>query len=229
MVRVKSGDKAKFKELVEEFQGTDMHRHQLDNFLSKAGPLKIPIAIEHVQESIAGGSTHMMVLTHFKESAKAIYEGLQDLKDVSVYHYDGDISASERNRITKEATNAGRAVIVSTMHAVKEGVDLTRFTDSIAAELYWQPATIIQLLGRYHRLSSRVAARFRFLVLAGSLDEIIAKVLRRRITDMGKVIEHGVSEEKFQDAFEGKKLTDTEVLAELKKAAGGRVEFDEYT
>lgn len=228
MVRVKSDEKLKVKELMEEFAGADMHRQTLDNFLTKAGPLKIPIAIEHVLESLKEGSTHMMVLTHFKVSAKAIYEGLLGVKDVSVYHYDGEVSASERNRITKEAASAKRAVIVSTMHAVKEGIDLTKFSDSIAAELYWQPATIIQLLGRYHRLSSKMAARFRFLVLAGSLDEIIAKVLRRRINDMGKLVEHDVSEEKFQEAFAGKPKSETEVLEELRQVAAGRTDFDEY-
>lgn len=227
MVRVQSTDRLKMRELVEEFQGADLHNQSLDSFLSKAGPLKIPLACSAVRESLDEGSTHMMVLTHFKESAKAIYEELSDLKDTAVYHYDGTVTASERNRITKEAANAKRAVIVSTMHAVKEGIDLTKFTDSIAAELYWQPATIIQLLGRYHRLSSRVAARFRFLVLAGSLDEIIAKVLKRRITDMGKVVEHGVSEEKFQEAF-GAKRSEAEILKELRAASEKRVAFDEY-
>ena len=53
--------------------------------------------------------------------------------------------------------------------------------------MYWRPATIIQAIGRFHRLNQKEPVDIYFVVRPGSIEERIALVLKQKFEAMQSV------------------------------------------
>ncbi len=71
---------------------------------------------------------------------------------------------------------------------------------------------MIQLLGRFSRLSSTVPSHVEILTVAGTIDERVADVLVTKLEDIGKTMKQSGTEESYVDAFN---VSDDDWLADL--------------
>ncbi len=156
---------------------------------------------------------HICIMTHLRSTARELGSAITDRQ---VFVIDGSVSPSQRNVIIREAKTCRSSVLICTMHSVGIGIDLTDFTAAIFAELYWQPAAVIQTLGRFSRLSGKLPSQVYIPVMKGSIDEPIMHTLRRRLNDQSKLFESGLSEHKMLDSM---KQDEASLLDELRTAA----------
>ncbi len=203
-----------------------MHRNKLDTWCQDLGAAKFSHAVDFVTQAVEGGKTHVCLLTHFVESAHKLGELLR-AEGLPVTVITGEVPTGKRHGIINEAKTSSKSILVATMHSVVEGIDLTAYTHSIFVELYWQPKTMIQTLGRFHRWTSKEKGYCQILVMEGTIEEKIAHVLQRKVTDMGRIMESGVSETQLDSAL-NVEMSDDEFIAQLREAAGSRFEDDEY-
>ena len=194
-------------------------REQLRTHCERVGQRKHRRALELAKELRLGGTTHICVLTHLRKSAEELASKFPDATLIT-----GDMPPKDRMAAIKLAEASPTSTLVCTMHSVGIGIDLTKFTGAIFAELYWQPAVIIQALGRFSRLSGKDPSTCYLLVLEGSIDEPIASALRRRLKDQAELYKNGLSEEKM---LEGMAMSEEDVILELREAAANAVE-EEY-
>ena len=97
--------------------------------------------------------------------------------------FHGGATIAKRHKIIAEAKEAGRPV-VSTMHAVREGIDLTHWNHVLYDQLSWTLLAIVQSMGRFHRLNSKNPVTYLFngkdarraRVLVGKLEQIRAVI-----------------------------------------------------
>jgi ERCC4-related helicase len=196
----------------------------MEKHLMHAGPAKVSAAVEQVKLCQDSGTSHICVLTHLKATARAIAEELGDVAFVVT----GDMTPDQRSVALETAKNLPNAVVVATMHSIGTGIDLVFCTAAVFAELYWQPATVLQAMGRFSRLSGKEPANIYVLILEGTLDEPMSRVLLRKVSDMNKLIDAGASEDKLESALSSEAYTEESFLTELNSVASAMVEEESY-
>lgn len=142
-------------------------------------------------ESVAGDDRPVCVLSHRREMAERCAEALEAAgRSVVLAH--GGTATKARLKRAEQAAN-GQLDLVSTMHALGIGIDLTRYRKVIFVELYWVARTIIQAMGRFRRLSSDPNERVvvDFLCQSDGPDVAMAAMLRRRIEDQKQLMRTG--------------------------------------
>jgi len=209
------------RELLDRASSGLRKQHELDNVVAALGDTKVGAAVDQVEVALDGGATHVCVLTHFRSTAEKIANALSRL-DVAVIRVDGDIPIKQRLARIDDAKNLPRAVLVATMHSINVGIDLTRFTVAVFAELYWQPAAMIQALGRFSRLSGKLPSQCYLLVRQGSLDEPIAYTLLRRVKDQAALFKPGQAEAGLAAEFDPANMREEDFIESLREAAASR-------
>jgi hypothetical protein len=143
-----------------------------------------------------------------------------------VRNIDGDLSPKRRGKAIEEVLASPAGVLITTMHAVKEGLNsLVGFDQALLAELYWSPGTMSQVLGRLYRVNG--ACNVAILVVQGTVEESIAWTLQKRMKDIGKAVSAGSAEKKLSAAFDEVNNEEDEFQA-LKQMAASQLVADEY-
>jgi superfamily II DNA or RNA helicase len=199
------------------------HKETVSACLLKAGEEKIP----HVMEWYEGAkheSSHICIMGHLKATAQTISERISVLdKNTAVYCITGDLPPEKRNELLAEAQAKPRSVVCATMHSIGIGIDLTGFPVALFAELYYRPETVVQALGRFSRLSGTVPSSVTILSLSGTLDEIVAENVRRKVEAYTELIEAGASEFKLEFALRGGE-SEQDLMKSLALTARGMIE-----
>lgn len=218
-----------FRELHEKLTSGEMAQHKtlLDSVVASAGHEKIAPAVDFAANDIAGGLTHVALITYHKELGRqlaAACENDERFAGYTVVHVDGDTDTKKRDAAIETARKLEKCVFIATMSSIGIGVDLTFNQTATFVELYWTPAVISQAIKRFNRLTSQFSTLVRLLVQEGSLDEIIALQLEKRVLDINKVVRAGVAEEKVQEVLAAPELTDDEMFSAIQKACASRQE-----
>jgi superfamily II DNA or RNA helicase len=170
---------------------------------------------------------HVLVMTHLKHTAQEIGGRIRSsTRNVLVCNIDGDLSPKRRGKAIEEVLASPAGVLITTMHAVKEGLNsLVGFDQALLAELYWSPGTMSQVLGRLYRVNG--ACNVAILVVQGTVEENIAWTLQKRMKDIGKAVSAGSAEKKLSAAFDEVNNEEDEFQA-LKQMAASQLVADEY-
>ncbi len=93
----------------------------------------------------------------------------------------GGLSRSERDRIVDEyQSGAGSGVLVASLKAAGTGLTLTRAADVVHFDRWWNPAVETQATDRVHRIGQERVVTVTTLTTAGTLEEHIAAMHRRK-------------------------------------------------
>lgn len=164
----------------------------------------VEAAIDWATNAIASGSQRIVMFTHLKDTARKLWLASRDLT-MATWHIDGTMAAKERLEtidLWQRESQTRPAIIVATMHSVGIGINgLEAAQQAAFVELYARPATILQAMGRFNRLSSTEPASLTFLVAQGTHEERIVDVLTTKIAGINQSIAAGAVEQKLESAF----------------------------
>lgn len=195
----------------------------LDAFLETAAPTKVDKVCELVDSERETHNDRICVVVYHRAVAEDIVAKLEHAQHGPVYHVDGDQDVTERKKTIATASALANSILVCTMSSVGIGInDLVAFRNVILGELYWQPGIVVQLLGRFHRLSSTGPVIVKAIILKGTVDEIIAKSLQAKLSEMNQIIDGGNLEEKLAASII-KEPTPAEILEDLRRITSGEV------
>lgn len=174
--------------------------------------------------------SHICILTHEIQRTYDLADALENAlpPGTAIIAVNGEQTADARLAEITTAKLAKRAVVVATMHSITTGIDLTKFTRVIFAQLYWSPAVMMQALGRFPRINAAGHIyQAIFMVQRNSQDELIARALRERVGNIIKLIGAGHGEQTLANVFEMSKEEEQKFLADLKNLANGiETDFD---
>lgn len=162
---------------------------ELQQFMAKTIDMKAKWAAEALtQEMEAGRKTAL--LTWHREVAERV------ARSIGVRAIHGGTPPQQRDALLNELAADPEAPLVCTMASISEGLNqLVAWRNGIMAETYYRPASVIQALKRFHRLTSTDLVTFRVLGLTNSPDERIIANLLEKVGDMNQVIRAGATEE----------------------------------
>ena len=143
---------------------------------------KLARATEVLGEIVANGD-HALVFTQFREMGDLLAAHLKaelDLPEVPFLHGGTPMAAREQmvDRF-QEAEDAPPILLVS-LRAGGTGLNLTRATEVIHYDRWWNPAVEDQATDRVHRIGQTRPVTVHRLVTSGTIEERIADLLERK-------------------------------------------------
>jgi SNF2 domain-containing protein/helicase-like protein len=134
---------------------------------------KVPYVVEHIKDCLDSGEK-LLVFAHHLDVIDAIVKEFPG----KVVKLDGRDSMEARNasveRFQKDPTIK---LFVGGIMAAGVGLTLTAASHAVFAELDWVPANITQGEDRLHRIGQRNSVLIQHLVLEGSLDARMVRIL----------------------------------------------------
>jgi len=110
---------------------------------------------------------------------------------------DGSVSGSVRkdgsndrqDAIDAFQTDPGTRVFLGQIVAAGAGITLTASAEIVFAEMSWSPRDNAQAVKRIRRIGQRRPTCARYAALAGTIDEAVTRVLRRKSADIAAIID----------------------------------------
>jgi len=230
LLRVRTKKKINPREILAEFTRMDAHNATgMDKIVRGFADDKARHAAEFVQEAMTN-IDHMVVLTHLKATGMEIAALLtkhfnKAYEEVEIFYFDGDVGIRQRNKAIEDAKTCKRAVLVATMHSVKEGINsLVDFDQALLAEMYWSPGLMAQVLGRFQRLNG--SCNVTLMIMEGTHEEMIAQSLIKKMGASRQVLKASANERDLNDALQDT-MSEEEEFALLQEIVAEHLE-EEY-
>lgn len=148
---------------------------------------KVDTVVDLLEEAAPYTNYRAVVFVWYKDLANAIHEALAE-KDVDSVVITGEMKAEDRRKAAD-----GSKVVIATIAALSEGVDLSWARHVVFAEKNWTPGSDIQSLARVIRerqtstdseedakAANEEPVLVHYVMVRGTIDETIYKVSRRR-------------------------------------------------
>jgi superfamily II DNA or RNA helicase len=183
---------------------------------------KIRAASEFVAQRLADPNlTRYVVVTYHRKVAKQVYQRLVSTEGWDVTYIDGETAS--RDKAIERARKTPKSLLVVTMDSIMQGLNtLVEWTNGLLVELYYRPLNVIQMLGRFHRMTSASPVMFEVLLVKGSIDEVIYRVFADRMVDMNKVFAAGSIAEEIEKAVVSERASTLSEIQAWAKSLGHR-------
>lgn len=149
---------------------------------------KVPAVIDHLEDVIESGAK-VVVMAHHHDVVHAIAEHF----GAAAVQLTGETPMNERDKAVRRfQSDDDVRIFIGSITAAGVGITLTAASHVVFAELDWVPGNITQAEDRCHRIGQRESVLIEHLVLDGSLDARMAKILvaKQDISDKALDAEH---------------------------------------
>lgn len=150
------------------------------------GLAKVPAIVEWIENNVGDGK--LVVFAHHRDVLDGIRVHLRD-RGTGAVTLRGDTSAEERQRaVDSFQSDPGIRVFLGQIQAAGTGLTLTAASRVLFAEASWVPAENSQAAMRCHRIGQTEPVQVYFASLAGSIDEAVMEVVRRKTEDISQIV-----------------------------------------
>lgn len=151
---------------------------------------KIPQAVEFIREALdADPAKKIIVFAHHHDVLDGLAEGLSEY---GIARIDGRTDTATRQAVVQSFQEGPARVFVGSLTAASTGLTLTASSHVVFVELDWQPGTMAQAEDRAHRIGQRESVLVQWLVVNGSLDSKIAKILVKKTGVISAALDTGL-------------------------------------
>jgi SWI/SNF-related matrix-associated actin-dependent regulator 1 of chromatin subfamily A len=153
---------------------------------------KVPIVAGFVRETLEAGSGKIVLFAHHREMIARLAESLSFAHPVLLH---GGTAPKERKRAIEQfKTDQKTRVFIGQIQAAGLGITLAPASSHcVFAELSWVPSELSQCEDRLHRIGAQDNILVQHLVLSGSLDAIMVRVLIKKQRVLDSVLEPALS------------------------------------
>lgn len=147
------------------------------------GLAKVPALVERLKDEFDSGLDKVVIFAWHTDVIDALTDGLKEFGTARV-------SGETQSHVRTRAVDAFQdpklriRVFIGNIKAAGVGLDLTAANELIFAETSWVPGDNEQAAMRITGVNQKRAARVRYAVLPGSIDERLTEVNRRKSGDI---------------------------------------------
>eukprot|EP00002_Diphylleia_rotans_P033428 TRINITY_DN7108_c0_g1_i8.p1 TRINITY_DN7108_c0_g1~~TRINITY_DN7108_c0_g1_i8.p1 ORF type:complete len:619 (+),score=98.50 TRINITY_DN7108_c0_g1_i8:865-2721(+) len=191
-----------YSRLMKEFSQTSMPDSTtfkgplISRLYMMTGVAKVHYICQYLQD-VLKEHQKVVLFAHHKEVMDMMGEKLQK-QEISFVRIDGTTNAIARQDIVnqfKEVDSIRLALLSVT--AAGTGLDFTRASIVLFAELHWTPGILAQAEDRAHRLGQQGAVQIKYLLGRKSLDEKIWPMIEHKLDVVSKAIDSETQQENF--------------------------------
>ena len=177
MRRWKGANEVKYKDAVKRLQGIEQVAiTEMSTLRHETAKAKLPEALIHIAEAMEN-EDKILVFAHHRDIIEAINK---KYKKESVVIYGGTSQNNRQKAIDAFQTDEKTRLFIGSITAAGMGITLTKANTVIFAELDWTPANITQAEDRSHRIGQKKMVLVQHIVVPGSIDAKMAKMLIRK-------------------------------------------------
>lgn len=143
-------------------------------------PQKLKPLLEYMRDT-DGFTSGTVIFCWYKNTAEQIGELL------SIPVITGDMEPSERVKIAKSEKS-----MVATIASMSEGVDLSHLRNVVFFELDHVPGRLFQALSRVRRYGGHDVVRVIYLIVKGTIDEVIYQVDEHRTATINQIVKEAL-------------------------------------
>ena len=147
---------------------------------------KVPVVLNHITDLLESVDK-VVVMAHHHDVIHALEAGLGAYNPVCLTG-ETPMTARQAN-VDRFQTDAACRVFIGSVTAAGVGITLTASSHVVFAELDWVPGNMTQAEDRCHRIGQRDAVFVQHVVLDGSLDARMAKVLVEKQNVLDKALD----------------------------------------
>lgn len=145
---------------------------------------KVPAAIDHIFD-LLDEHAKVIVFHHHHDVGDKLMEALP-----GVVRLDGRCTPEEKNSaVTRFQTDPKTRVFLGSIRAAGMGITLTAASTVVFCELDWSPASMIQAEDRAHRIGQKDSVLVQHLVIDGSIDQRMSKILIEKADMIGQILD----------------------------------------
>lgn len=167
-----------YKRQVQELGGMDVFAAfvEMATIRHETALAKVPQVVQHLEEIITGGQKVVCFAWH-RDVIEAIWHSM----GITCAVVTGDTSLPRRQKAIDQFQNApDTRLFIGNIRAAGIAITLTAASRVVFAELDWVPGNMTQAEDRCHRIGQKDSVHVQHLVLEGSIDAYMAKVLVRK-------------------------------------------------
>lgn len=166
------------------------HNLVLEMF-QNAGRAKLPSAIAHLMKCLETepADTKFLVFGHHKDILGGFSHALRE-NGVEFIRIDGSTTNTSRQPLVDHFQNTPscRVAVLSIM-AAGVGITLTRASKVFFAELFWDPAALLQAEDRAHRYGQNKDVDVYYMIAKGSYDEKLWDAVDMKLSVLSAVLD----------------------------------------
>jgi len=152
---------------------------------------KIPSVVEHIHEMLFE-TEKIVVFAHHHD----VLDGIAGAFPTICVRLDGRHSEQERQEAVDRFQNDPKIqLFVGGIRAAGLGITLTQADTVLFAELDWTPSAMSQAEDRTHRIGQKKSVLVQHLVVDGSIDAKMAKIIVAKQAMIGQAIDGNIVEE----------------------------------
>jgi SWI/SNF-related matrix-associated actin-dependent regulator 1 of chromatin subfamily A len=162
-------------------------REHLARIRHKTALEKVPLCSEFITEALRTGSEKIIVFAHHRDVIAELDKRLGRFFPVRVVG--GMTPLQKQKAIDQFQRDPGCRVFLGNIKAAGVGIDLSHCSHVAFVELDWVPGNVTQAEDRAWRIGIHTSVLVQHLVLAGSLDAIMARTLIAKQAVLSEVLE----------------------------------------
>lgn len=182
-----------------------------DKHRELSGKLKIPHAVQRISEVLQEGSK-AVVFAHHKSVIGELEFYLKS-KGISVVKITGETPKEQRQKILEYFCKEGE-VLIASIGALSEGVDITCSNYVFFVQIDWTPAKNLQAEDRLHRIGQKSTVFSYWFVAKDTLDEHVVHKVFQKVKLIEEALGMSEGSEKFDEGKHWYELI-KEVCSEL--------------
>jgi SWI/SNF-related matrix-associated actin-dependent regulator 1 of chromatin subfamily A len=165
--------------------------HNLSVVRHETALAKLPLVIDYVREMLEGGIEKVTIFAHHRDVIGHVHEGLVQYRPAILT---GGMGPKERQASIDAFHGDPRVrIFIGNIQAAGTGITLAPASSHcVFAEMSWVPAEMTQAEDRLHRIGAHDCVSVHHLVLGGSLDAMMVRVLLRKQKILEAVLDHVV-------------------------------------
>eukprot|EP01024_Parvocaulis_polyphysoides_P049800 TRINITY_DN48492_c0_g1_i1.p1 TRINITY_DN48492_c0_g1~~TRINITY_DN48492_c0_g1_i1.p1 ORF type:complete len:464 (+),score=47.83 TRINITY_DN48492_c0_g1_i1:1-1392(+) len=178
--------------LLEVIEDGGSSKHDKDRLINEmriqTARIKGPSVQKYVKELLDKGEK-FLVFGHHQDMLDAIESAVRSTQTQHI-RIDGNTNPQSRNDLVEKFQKEEQCrMAILSIKTASVGYSLTAASLVVFAELSWVPGDIRQAEDRAHRIGQQSNVTVQFLMVKGSVDEIIWETIQRKLGDVGKVLD----------------------------------------
>ncbi|CAG8523631.1 4128_t:CDS:10, partial [Ambispora gerdemannii] len=181
--------------------------------------IKLPGIIEYVSDLYESTEKKFLVFAHHHIVLNGFSKDL-DHKSIKYIRIDGSVPSAKRQALVDQFQNdSSTRIALLSITAANTGLTLTAADLVVFAELYWNPAALLQAEDRAHRIGRDEKVDIKYILAGGTADDIVWPLVRKKLQIVGLMLDNSTDKININEGTTFGRENQSDLLECIKKAA----------
>jgi len=160
---------------------------QLAAIRQAIGVLKVPLYMEALGDVLDRDET-IVIFCYYRKTQEILQAEIEKRFKQKMIIINGDVEKKKRFDIVQDFQAGKIKILLATIGALREGVNLTACHNVDFVEFDWTPANMEQAIARCHRRGQESAVSVRYFAFDGGIDKYMLRVLEQKKLTIKKIM-----------------------------------------